>query len=254
MGEYINVDGVRTYFEDKGEGTPIVLLHGGLGSVESWFAQVPALAARYHVYIPERRGHGRTPDVAGPITFELMAADTAAFIECLGIGPAHIVGWSDGAIVGALVALRRPELVRKLVLIGQNFTPEGEDPHARELLDAWEAAPPPFLHEVYDEVSPDGAAHFPVVLEKLMHAWRTEINFPLSQLADIHAPTLVMQGDHDIVRVEHSAAVMAALPNAQLAVVPDATHGLPLEKPEIVNRLILDFLADEQTGHLRLPL
>jgi pimeloyl-ACP methyl ester carboxylesterase len=246
VGEYVNAGGVRTYYEADGEGEPLVLLHGGLATAESWAMQVPTLAERYRVYVPERRGHGRTPDVAGPITYEMMAADTAAFLEAAGTGAAHLIGWSDGAVVGMLVALRRPELVRKLVVIGQYFNFDGEIPEFRAMIDYWGSDPPEELHEVYDRVSPDGPEHFPAVLEKLMRMWREEPDIALPELAGVRAPTLVMQGDDDIVKVEHSAAVAATLPDAQLAVIPGTSHMAPLERPDLVSRLILDFLSDHQ--------
>jgi pimeloyl-ACP methyl ester carboxylesterase len=168
VGEYVTAGGVRTYYEIYGEGESLVLLHGGLATAESWAMQVPALGERYRVYAPERRGHGRTPDVAGPITYEMMAADTAAFLDAAGIRATHLVGWSDGAVVGMLIALRRLELVRKLVVIGQYFNADGKVPEFRELIDYWGSNPPEWLHEVYDRVSPDGPEHFPVVLEKIM--------------------------------------------------------------------------------------
>ena len=120
VGAYVNAGGVHTYYEVSGEGEPLVMLHGGLATAESWAMQVPALAERYRVYVPERRGHGRTPDVGGPITYEMMAADTAAFLDAAGTGATHLVGWSDGAVVGMPVALRRPELVLKLAVIEQD--------------------------------------------------------------------------------------------------------------------------------------
>jgi pimeloyl-ACP methyl ester carboxylesterase len=246
VGEYVNAGGVRTYFEVYGEGEPVVMLHGGLGTVESWAMQTPALAEVYRVYVPERRGHGRTPDVDGPITYETMAADTAAFLDAAGTGSAHLVGWSDGAVVGMLVALLRPELVRKLVVIGQYFNAEGEVPEFRVMIDYWGSDLPEALHEVYDRVSPDGPEHFPVVLEKVMRMWREEPDIALPELAEVCAPVLVMQGDDDIVEVEHSAAVAATLPDAQLAVIPGTSHMAPLEKPDLVNRLILDFLDEQQ--------
>jgi pimeloyl-ACP methyl ester carboxylesterase len=244
VGEYVNARGVRTYYEVYGAGAPLVLLHGGLATAESWAMQVPTLAEGYRVYVPERRGHGRTPDVAGPISYETMASDPAAFLDAA--GTAHLVGWSDGAVVGMLVALRRPELVRKVVVIGQYFNADGEVPEFRALLDYWGSALPEGLHEVYDRVSPNGPEHFPVVLEKLMRMWHEEPAIALSELAGVHAPTLVMQGDDDAVKVEHSAAVAATLPDAQLAVVPGTSHMAPPEKPDLVNRLILDFLSDHQ--------
>ena len=108
MTGYIDAGGVHTYYEVRGPGDPVVMLHGGFATIETWEAQAAALAERYRVYLPERRGHGRTPDVDGRMTYEAMAADTAAFMEALGIGPAHLVGWSDGGSVALYVALRRP--------------------------------------------------------------------------------------------------------------------------------------------------
>jgi len=246
VGEYMNAGGVRTYYEAYGDGEPLVLLHGGLSTAESWAMQIPALAERYRVYVPERRGHGHTPDVAGPITHEIMAADTAAFLDEAGTGSAHLVGWSDGAVVGMLVALRRPELVRKLVVIGQYFNFDGQVPAFRAMLDQWEYSLPDGLREAYDLVSPDGHEHFPMVMEKMMRMWREEPDIAFSELAGVRAPTLVMQGDDDIVEVEHSAALTATLPDAQLAVVPGASHIAPMEKPDLVSRLILDFLGNQQ--------
>jgi len=246
VGEYVNAGGVRTYYEVHGEGEPLALLHGGLATTESWAMQVPAFAQRYRVYVPERRGHGRTADVAGPITYETMAADTTAFLEATGTGTAHLVGWSDGAVVGMLVALRRPELVRKLVVIGQYFNPDGEVPEFRAMIEHWGSSPPEALHEVYDLVSPDGPEHFPVVLEKMMRLWREEPDIAISELRGVRAPVLLMQGDDDIVKVEHSTVLAATLPDAQLAVIPGSSHLAPLEKPDLVNRLVLDFLSAHQ--------
>ncbi|MFD7922079.1 alpha/beta fold hydrolase [Streptomyces sp. NPDC059740] len=245
MGSYVNVSGLRTYYETHGSGEPLVLLHGGLCTVESWELQTKVLSGHYEVYLPERRGHGRTPDVDGPLTYAAMAEDTVGFMDAIGLASAHLVGWSDGALVAALTALRRPEAVRKLVLIGQYYTAEGMRPQARALFDEpGELADA--LREPYAKVSPDGPEHFSVVLDKLLRLWRADPGLGLEDLARISAPTLVMQGDDDMVRVEHSAAVAAAVPDAQLAVVPGTSHVLPLEKPDLVNRLILDFLAPQQ--------
>ena len=182
---YVDARGVRTYYEELGAGEPVLLLHGGGVTADSWLAQAPALAERYRVLIPERRGHGRSPDVDGPVTMEIFAADTVAFVEALELGPVHLIGWSDGGKVGMSLALSRPELVGKLVLIG-------------------------------------------------------------TELKALPVPVLLMQGDDDCVRIEHTAEVARAIPDAQVAVVPGTSHGLPLEKPGLVNSLLLDFLADPQ--------
>ncbi|MGI8333992.1 alpha/beta fold hydrolase [Actinomadura scrupuli] len=250
MGAHVMAGGLPTYHEVHGDGDPLVLLHGGLATVESWGAQIPALAGHYRVHVPERRGHGRTPDVEGPITYAAMAGDTIGYLEALGLRRAHLVGWSDGAVVAVLVALRRPDLVGKLVLIGQFFNRDGERPESRAMTEAWAAEPPREFRMFYDPYSPDGPAHFPVVFAKMMRLWREEPDLDLAELAAIAAPTLVMQGDDDVVTVEHSAAVARAVPDAQLAVVPGASHALPLERPELVNRLILEFLAPGRPARL----
>jgi pimeloyl-ACP methyl ester carboxylesterase len=114
------------------------------------------------------------------------------------------------------------------------------------MIEHWSHSLPEESHEVYDRVSPDGPEHFPVVLEKMMRMWREEPDMAISEFEGVRAPVLLMQGDDDIVRVEHSAALAATLPDAQLAVIPGGSHTVPLEKPDLVNRLILDFLSDQQ--------
>ena len=102
---YVDVNGLATWHEVRGEGEPVVLLHGAFAGASSWAAQAPALArAGYKVHLPERRGHAHTPDVAGPLTYGVMADDTVAYLDTVVGGPARLVGWSDGAVVALLVA------------------------------------------------------------------------------------------------------------------------------------------------------
>ena len=112
MGTYVDLGGVNTWYDERGEGEPLVLLHGGL--VDSrWFEpNLEPLAEHFHVYLPERRGHGHTPDVEGPITYQLMADDTIAFLERVVARPADLVGHSDGGVVALLIGIQRPDLVK----------------------------------------------------------------------------------------------------------------------------------------------
>ncbi len=237
------IAGQSVYYEVSGEGDPVVLLHGGLGSGEAWLGQTPALVeAGFRVWTPERSGHGRSPDVPGPFSYDAMAEQTAAFLDTVVDRRAHLVGWSDGAAVGALVARHRPELVDRLVLIGQYFDLSGEvEGGLVSQLAALRDEPPAFLREAYARLSPDGADHFSVVYNKTLDMVLNWPGMPLAELAKIGAPTLVLQGDRDEVRLEHSASVATAIPDARLAVLP-GTHGLPAESPHLVNPLLIDFL------------
>ena len=243
-GAYVDAGGLNTYYEVNGAGDPLLLLHGGFCPAETFDGLTPGLAEAYRVYLPERRGHGRTPDVDGPITYEIMAQDTIAFMDALDIRDAHVVGYSDGAVVGLHVALQRPYFVSKLVLIGQALNHDDLPAQVQEILREGMTPEilPPFLRELYASVSPDGPEHFDVVFEKLKATWETAPSFELSELEHLSVPTLFMLGDGDMVTVEHAGAVQRAIPDAQLAVVPGASHGLPMEKPELVSRLVVDFL------------
>ena len=245
MGTYVDVNGLRTWHEVSGDGHPVMLLHGAFsGAATSWSAQAPVLTdAGYKVHVPERRGHAHTPDVQGPLTYDVMAADTVAYLHGVVGGPAHLVGWSDGAVVALLVAQRRPELVDRLVLIGQYFNSSGRVTGGlTDQLMAGGAQVMGFLRAGYDPVSPDGPEHFPVVYAKTMHMLETEPEIDLESLTVVGAPTLVLQGDRDEVTLEHGAAVASALPHGRLAVLP-GTHALPVENPGVVNALLLWFLA-----------
>ena len=245
MTGYVEVAGRRVWHEVSGAGAPVVLLHGGFVGAASFSRQVPALVeAGYRVHVPERRGHAHTPDVAGPITYSAMADDTVAYLEQVVSIPAHLVGWSDGAVVALLVAQRRPDLVARMALIGQYYNSTGKAAGGDivSLLNSSEVIT--FLRQGYDPVSPDGPEHFTIVHAKMMRMFEAEPEIDLDTLSRVSAPTLVLQGDRDEVTVEHSLAVVAALPDACLAVLP-GDHTLPITRPDLVNALIVSFLADD---------
>ena len=130
-------------------------------------------------------------------------------------------------------------------MIGQNINCEGLRPEAVEMLkqDTMPDMLPPMLQELYAAVSPDGPEHWDIVVDKVWQMIRSEPNIPFSELGKVAAPTLVIVGEHDFPTVEHAEAMQRALPEARLEVVPDATHALPMEKPEVVAPLVLDFLG-----------
>jgi pimeloyl-ACP methyl ester carboxylesterase len=250
---YFDVNGVHTYYEEHGAGDPLLLLHGGLSNADDMGMQTPALAERYRVIVPERRAHGRTADVDGPITYDLMADDTIALMDALDTGPAHLVGWSDGGNVALLVAIKRPDLVRRIVTMGSNSAGDGYAEGVRDLFRP-DGPVVPTLREGWVKHAPDGEEHFPVVIEKMTECWFETYDIPSDQLARIAVPTLIMVGDDDIIRFEHTLDLYETVPDAQLAVIPGASHLAPIEKPELVNQLILDFLAAEGPTTTMMPI
>lgn len=242
LGGYLQIAGRRSWHEVAGDGPAIVLLHGAFSGASGWSMQAGALAREgFRVHVPERRGHAHTPDVDGPLSYAVMADDTVAYLDTAVRGPAHLVGWSDGAVVALLVALQRPDLVARMVLIGQYYNSSGRVPGSDLLRFLRTDEAIAFLRQHYAAVSPDGADHFPLVHAKTMSMLDSEPELDLATLGAVSAPTLVLQGDRDEVTLEHGAAVAAALGDGRLAVLP-GTHGLPLELPDVVNVLLLSFL------------
>ena len=238
---YADVGGVKTWYAEHGTGGPLVLLHGAFTDASEFGATIPALAERFHLYTPERRGHGHTADVPGPISYDLMAADTAAFLDKLSIGRSHLVGHSDGANVALLVALSRPDLVDRLVLISGNFHHDGLTAD----LDLGDLAANDYLADAYGQVSPDGRGHFPVIADKIYRMATTEPTLDESDLARVAARTLVMAGDDDMISAEHTLRLYRGITDCELAVVPGTSHALIIEKPDLCNRIILDFLTTD---------
>jgi pimeloyl-ACP methyl ester carboxylesterase len=244
---YVELDGIATYYEVHGAGDPVLLLHGGFCSIETLQPQIDELALGYQVHAPERPGQGRTADRDGPISFDAMVRDTLAYLSALGVPAAHVIGFSDGAITGLLLARDHPERVRSLVAISANLDPTGfvED----------DDAPPPApddgleheglspFHEAYHRLSPDGPEHVEVVLAKLMTMWQSEPQIAPASLAAITAPTLVLAGQHDSIRTDHTLEIARSVPGAQLAIVPGAGHMVMEERPAVVNLLLGEFLA-----------
>ncbi len=242
-GAFFDANGVRTYVEQHGDGVPVFLLHGGLETVDMLPQLTAVLAARYHVLAAERRGHGRTADVSGPITYAAMAADTLALMDALHVARAHLVGYSDGANVAMLLATAHPQRVDRLVLVSGNFHADGMTQAFRAGLDrATAESYAPECAEAYRALSPDGPAHWPVVFEKVRRLWLEEPTLAMADLATIVAPALVVAGEDDYVSQEHTAELAAAIAGARLVLVPGGSGGVLTAQPELTARLILEFL------------
>jgi pimeloyl-ACP methyl ester carboxylesterase len=245
---YLELNGVRTWYDVSGAGEPVVLMHGGFSDSRESTGNLAMLADAFRIYRLDRRGHGRTQDPAGPLSVRAMADDMIAFLEKVVDGPAALVGYSAGGSVALQVALDAPDLVGRLVLISTAYDAKGmlvtPDPAGE---------PPAAIVQMYGEVSPDGAEHFPVIIRKVGEAmaagpWPTK-----TDLARVRCRTLVMASDDDIVSLEHTLALYRAIPDAELAIVPATTHVLVQEKPALCTQLVRDFLAADR-GPLIMPI
>ena len=259
---YVPVNGLNMYYEIHGTGQPLVLLHGAFSAIGTSFgALLPELAKTRQVVAFELQGHGRTADIDRPLSLEQMADDTAAALQHLGIARADIFGYSMGAAVALHVAIRHPQVVRKLVLASVTYNMSGIHPGTMEGLG--EMKPEMMIgspwHDEYLRVAPD-PDHFAAFFAKKTQMDRAIKDIPAETIAAIKAPILIVIGDSDLVRPEHAVEMfrllgggvfgdMAPMPPSQLAILPGTTHVTLVGRAELLLAIIPPFLdAPMPTG------
>ncbi len=240
----VKLGDIRVYYEVHGHGKPLLLLHGGAGDGRQFSNQVPAFEKKFRVIVPDERAQGRTTDGAGPLTYHVMAEDMIALMDHLHLERVDIMGWSDGGIIGLDLAIHHPDRIAHLVTFGANFHPAGLRDDDRE----WQATASaesfgPDSKTAYEKQNPD-PGHWEIAMNKVLDMWRTEPRMSLAELASIRAKTLICAGNRDLIKPAHTDSLARAIPGAWLWIVPDASHSAMMEHPELVNRVVLAFLAD----------
>jgi len=221
------VNGIQMYYEvhGRGDGVPLVLLHGGGSTLEVTFGRIlPLLAAGRRVIAVEEQGHGRTTDRDAPVAFESSADDVAALLRHLKLDKADVFGFSNGASVGLQLAIRHPSLVRKLVFASSFTKREGAYPALWDFMKQADFSnmPPP-LKDAFLRVNPD-EAQLRTMHDKDAQRMRDFKDVPDEQLRSVQAPTLIVLGDRDIVKPEHAIELSRLIPAARLLILP-GTHG-----------------------------
>jgi pimeloyl-ACP methyl ester carboxylesterase len=254
-GSYVSVNGLEMYYEIHGNGQPLVLLHGAFSAIGTSFGNVlPELAESRQVIALEMQAHGRTADIDRPLSMEQMADDTVSALQQLEIDNADFFGFSMGAGIALQVAIRQPEVVRKLVLASVTYNESGVHPGLMEGLaqmkpEMMHGSP---WHEEYMQIAPH-PEDFATLFAKKTQMDREIQDLPAEAIEAIDAPTLLIIGDSDIVRPEHAVEMfrllgggvmgdLAGLPNSQLAILPGTTHATLVERGEWLGSMVTKFL------------
>lgn len=260
---YVAVNGLNMYYEMHGTGTgtgsgsdvPLVLLHGGMSATGTSFGKLlPGLAQSRRIIALEQQAHGHTADIDRPLSMEQMADDTAAALQQLGITNADILGYSVGAGIALQVAIRHPEMARKLVLISVTYNSAGLHPGLQEGIanvtpEAFAGTP---FYEEYLQIAPR-PEDFPRLVERMKQLDSQVQDWPAEAIQAIKSPVLLIIGDSDIIRPEHAVEMfrllgggvmgdMAGLPNSQLAILPGTTHITVVHRADLLLTIIPAFL------------
>ena len=219
-GKFYDIRGFKMYAEVYGKGQPLLIIHGNGGSIKNFIFQIPYFAKKYKVIIADSRAQGKSDDPADSLSYEMMADDYAALLDVMKIDSAYVIGWSDGGINGLLLAIRHPGKVSKLAITGANLVPDTT------------AVP----QQIWDMVMPVytslAAKENKTKQEKdsfkLLRLLATQPHIPLSDLHTIKCPTLVIGGDHDVIREEHTLLIYKNIPRAYLWILPASGHSTPI--------------------------
>ncbi len=234
-------DGARIWYTSHGAGKPVILLHGGFGNGGNWGYQVPALlAAGYRVVLVDSRGHGRSTRDTRPLTYERMAADVVAVMDALMLETAALTGWSDGAIVALIMAMKAPARVAGVFFFGGNMDLSG----VKQI-----AGHNPLLERIFGRhvadyarlsPTPDGFDEFAAAVSLMM---KTQPDYSRQDLAAVGMPVAIVHAEFDeFITREHSRYLAAGIPGAKLIELRGMSHFAPLQRPQYFNRELLDFL------------
>jgi len=238
---YAPVNDIRMFYAVFGRGSPVLLLHGGLANSNYWSDVIPILVrSHFEVVVADSRGHGRSTRTAEHYSYELMASDVLELLNYLNLRRVDLVGWSDGGIIGLVMAMHHPERLRRLFAYGANGDPSGLRPDAE--------TNPTFTSFVqrtrgeYRELSPT-PGDYDAFLAQIEAMWAQQPNFTAAQLQRITVRTAIADGAHDeAIKREHTEYLARTIPGATLMILPDVSHFGMLQNPGEFGEAVVSFL------------
>ena len=235
-GTYYSIRGIKMYCEIYGSGKPLLLIHGNGGSINAFKNNIPYFASRYKVIALDSRSQGKSTDPCDSLSFEMMADDEAALLDAMHIDSAYVLGWSDGGINALLLAIRHPEKVMRLASTGANLWPD-----STAIIPAlWESDKARFIHTDLKKTRTSKEKN---ELKLFLLDW-FQPNIKLTDLHSVRCPSLIIGGDHDLIRVEHTVQIYQSIPKALLWIIPNSGHGTLIEHADEFNRKVDDFFNE----------
>ncbi|HEU4632689.1 MAG TPA: alpha/beta hydrolase [Flavisolibacter sp.] len=234
-GKFYTFRGFRMYAETYGSGQPLLIIHGNGRSISDFTHQIPYFAKKYKVIVADSRAQGRSADKADSLSYEMMADDYAALLDAMKVDSAFVIGWSDGGINGLLLAMRHPEKVKKLAITGANLWPDT----TAVFSDVEELIMPAYteLKNEKDKAPKQKEAW------KLLRLLVEEPHIPLAALQNIAVPALVIGGDHDVIKPQHTLLIAENIPQSYLWILPNSGHSTPLLYKDEFNKKIDEFFS-----------
>ena len=233
VGKFYDIRGFKMYCEIYGEGQPLLIIHGNGGSIADFKDQIPDFSKKYKVIIADNRAQGQSADNGDSLSYEMMADDYAALLSQLKIDSAYVIGWSDGGINALLLAIRHPGKVKKLAATGANLRPDSSAVY-EEVID--------MVTPIYTQLKNANPKSDQQKRNwKLVRLLAEEPHIPLSDLRKIQCPSLIIGGDHDVIKEEHTMQIYKNIPKAYLWILPNSGHSTPVVYKDDFNKVVGEF-------------
>ena len=234
-GKYYTIRGLKMYVEVYGKGQPLLIIHGNGGSINNFIYQIPYFSKKYKVIVADSRAQGKSTDTGDSLSYEMMADDYAALLDAMKIDSAYVIGWSDGGINGLLLSMRHPQKVKKLAITGANLVPDTTA--VPQVI--WDMVTPT-LTELKNNPKKTAQEKNALKLYKLL---AEQPHIPASSLQSITCPTLVIGGDHDVIKEEHTMLIYKNIPKSYLWILPGSGHSTPVVFKDDFNKVVDRFFS-----------
>ena len=234
-GKYYTIRGLKMYVEVYGKGQPLLIIHGNGGAINNFIYQIPYFSKKYKVIVADSRSQGKSTDTGDSLTYEMMADDYADLLDAMKIDSAYVIGWSDGGINGLLLSMRHPQKVKKLAITGANLVPDTTA--VPQVI--WDMVTPT-LTELKNNPKKTAQEKNALKLYKLL---AEQPHIPASSLQSITCPTLVIGGDHDVIKEEHTMLIYKNIPKSYLWILPGSGHSTPVVFKDDFNKVVDRFFS-----------
>jgi pimeloyl-ACP methyl ester carboxylesterase len=233
-GKYVIANGIKIYYEEYGKGQPLLLLHGNSQSINAFSLQIPEFSKYYRVIAVDTRGHGKSSENGKTYSYDLFADDMNALLNVLKIDSANILGWSDGGNTGLIMAMKYPKKVKRLVTMGAIVFIDNS------VVDEWVFTE---LHKQLNEMKFD-TSYSDRNRVRLINLMLTEPKHNFDDLKIISCPILVLAGQNDVVKENHTRSIAQNIRNSSLTIAPNETHDYPIENSRAFNQTVIEFLKE----------
>ena len=245
-GKYITLSNTDIYYEEYGSGLPLLLLHGGFGSIQDFQKVIPKLAKHFRVIAVDSPGHGRS-EQADTLSFNLMANYYSNMIDLINLDSVNIIGYSDGAITALLLAEKRPDKVKKIIASGVNSRMDGIN---SEVIEYLKLINPAFIESNqkewlvdYQTKSPDKDKWEKYVTD-MTKMYSKNILISEQVLSNISAKVMLVFGDRDVIKLEHGIELYRKINGSTICVLPNTPHEVFSESPELISIIGIEFLKE----------